>query len=134
MDLNAWLTIIGMIITGIVGVILYRQIKSQKDIIKHYKGLVGRLDPKNVLILKDAEIEQMKRIADNDVNNLKGEVVELANYVDTLLTMYENMAKEIGHPESFNRQRAIDRNLPKSANLLNEIHKTHQSSSKAPSA
>ncbi len=123
MDLNSYLIIEEMIISGVVGVILFTQIKSQKEIIKQYKGLVKSYDPEKAIFLKDAEIEQLKKISDNDINKLRTEVFELANYVDHVLTTGENTAKEYGQPEVFNRHSVIDLNMRNCAHILNEVNK-----------
>lgn len=127
LNLNSYLTIGGTIITGIVGVILSRQIKSQKEIINHYKGLVEALDPNRIIRLKEAEIDQLKRLADNDINKLRTEAFELGNYVDFILTTYEKTAKAYDKPEMFIRQSVIDMNMPSCTNILNEIHRINQS-------
>lgn len=127
MDLNSWLIIGQIIITGVVGIILFTQIRSQSTIINHYKGLVEILDPKKALGLKEAEIEQLKKLTDNDINKLKREVFELGNYVDYVLTSGENTAKAYNKPEMFVRQSVIDMNMPNCAYTLNEIHQINQS-------
>lgn len=127
MDLNSYLAIGQIAITGIVGVILSRQIKSQSTIINHYKGLVNSYKPDKAIKLKDIEIEQLKKIADNDINKLRTEVFELGNYVDFILTTSENTAKAYNKPEMFIRQSVIDMNMPNCANILNEIHRINQS-------
>lgn len=127
MDLNSWLIIGQIIITTIVGGIFFSQIKTQSTIINHYKGLVEILDPKKALKLKEAEIEQLKRLADTDINKLRNEVFELGNYVDFILTSNENAARAYDKPELFVRQSVIDMNMPNCARILNEIHRINQS-------
>ena len=57
MDSQNWFTIINIVTTIVVGVILARQIKSQKAIIDNYKDFVSAINPNVALQLKDIEIQ-----------------------------------------------------------------------------
>jgi hypothetical protein len=95
MDLNSYLAIGQIAITGIVGVILSRQIKSQSTIINHYKGLVNSYKPDKAIKLKDIEIEQLKKIADNDITNSGQRFLNLVTTLTSFLRQARTQLKHI---------------------------------------
>jgi hypothetical protein len=127
METNLILSIISIVTTFIVGVILYRQIKSQTALINHYKGFAEAIQPDKIITLHKRQIEQLQDLTDNNIKELQAQVIELGYYVDHILTLNENSAKSMNQPELFVRQAVIDMTMPKCANILNKIHNIRQS-------
>jgi hypothetical protein len=127
-------TLISIGTTVIVGIILRQQIRSQKQIIDKYKGFVEATDPDKIITLHKREVEKIEQGMKADINELKTQVIELAQYVNYILDDYARMAKNIGQPELFtdnDRAALINRNMPHCAGVLDKIHSLTSSSSKA---
>ena len=67
-----------LILNAIVGVILFKQIESQKQIIGIYKDYVSAVDPSKIVALQKEEVERIKKLASDDLNELKTQVQQLA--------------------------------------------------------
>jgi hypothetical protein len=106
----------------IIGVILKRQIKSQSEIINHYKGLVKATDPTKMIMLHEKEVQKITESMNSNIQELRSQVIELGNYTDEILNQYERIAKSIGEPELFNRDLVVLNNLPSCRGLLSKIH------------
>lgn len=117
MDSQNWFTIINIFTTIVVGVILARQIKSQKAIIDSYKDFVSAINPTVALQLKDAEIQQIKKNMSNDIETLQTQNTELSLYVNHIIKFLEDTYKEV--ETDFNRNSFITDTLPSCRNLLN---------------
>lgn len=113
--------IISMVVNSLVGVILFRQIKSQKEIIESYKGLMEATDPSKIVLLQKEEVEKIKRVASNDIAELKLQVQQLANVAAHSIEMMEN--HETNHKNTkfsigFNRNTWINMYLPNCGAVL----------------
>lgn len=125
MELTEILTGVSIIATAIVGIILSRQIKSQKEIIEKYKGLVEATSPDKIIALHDREIDKIKTLMDSDIKELRTQVIEMGSYIDYDLNKMEEMAKSINQPEIFDRSARvgiINRQMPHCVAILDSIH------------
>ncbi len=108
-----------IVITNIiVGVILWQQIRSQKSLIKKYKGYVEALSPDKIIALHDKEVEQLKKTYSFDEQQLKTQLLELAIYVDYHLTDLYKTDTDF----SIDRQTHINRNVPHCSKLLQSVN------------
>ena len=115
---SIYLPIIAVIANVFVGIILYRQIKSQKEVIENYKGYVDAINPDKIIALHNKEIEQLKKITDFDHEQLTTQLLELAIYVENHLTrIYSTYT-----PDSIDRETHINRNIPHCAKLIQGLH------------
>ncbi|MET3046595.1 hypothetical protein [Flavobacterium covae] len=117
MDSQNWFAIINILTTIFVGVILARQIKSQKAIIDSYKDFVSVINPTVALQLKDTEIQQIKKNMSNDIETLQTQNTELSLYVNHIIKFLEDTYKEV--EVDFDRDSFITDTLPSCRNLLN---------------
>ena len=117
MDSQNWFTIINIVTTIVVGVILAKQIKSQKAIIDSYKDFVSVINPTVALQLKDAEIQQIKKNMSNDIQTLQNQNSELSFYVNHIINYLEETSKEVDI--SFDRDSFITDTLPSCRSILN---------------
>lgn len=115
---SVYLPILSVIANVFVGIILYRQIKSQKAVIENYKGYVEAVNPDKIIALHNKELEQLKKITDFDKDQLIKQVLELGIYVDNYLTHLYSFDT----PDSIDRETHVNRNMPNSAKLLKGIH------------
>jgi 5-bromo-4-chloroindolyl phosphate hydrolysis protein len=106
-----WIT---TLITNIViGVILHRQIKSQKELLSGYKDFISAIDPDKIIKLHDRHIEQINSVNYNDISVLKKQLQETAHYCKHVLKIMSQ------NPE-FNREAFINRILPNCKDMLQE--------------
>ena len=117
MDSQNWFTIINIVTTIVVGVILAKQIKSQKAIIDSYKDFVAVINTTVALQLKDAEIQQIKKNMSNDIQTLQNQNSELSFYVNHIINFLEETSNDVDI--SFDRDSFISDTLPSCRNLLN---------------
>lgn len=120
-EITLAVNILTLVAVVAVGFILKNQIKSQSDLLNHYKNYVQSIDPSKLMSLKNAEMEQLKINSSITESDLKDQLYEMANYIDSLLTMLENSAKYI-EGSDFKKKNIIEKYLPKSNRLLEEIH------------
>ncbi len=125
MDTALILSIISIVTTSIVGRILYKQIKSQTDLINHYKGYAEAIDPKKIIALHDQEVTKLQKLTTDDIRELKTQLVEMGWYVDNRMTDREISAKQNNY--SFDRQSEIREYMPRCINVLNVIREHRQS-------
>jgi hypothetical protein len=95
-----------------VGYILKEQIKSQTSIIEKYKGLVEATSPDKIISLHNQEVEVLKRLANNNIDNLRTQISEMANYVSQDLLRDERAAKSIGEPDLMNIDAMVNKFMP----------------------
>lgn len=121
MNTETYLMLSSIATNIIVGVILSRQIKSQKQIIEGYKGLVEATDPIKIVLLQKEEVKKIKDSASNDIAELKTQVQQLANVVAhniEIMERYENFHKEDVYSLGFNRLTWINTNTPNCGSIL----------------
>ena len=92
----------------IVGYILWRQIKSQSEIIDKYKGLVESINPDKIISLHQRELEQLNKITTTDITQLQSQVNELSYFVVHALHV------TFKESDDFNEEAFINRIMPHS--------------------
>ena len=118
MSTNEILTLVSIVATAFVGVILSRQIKSQKALIRQYEGYMNAINPEKVTALHDRIVEQLTQANEFDKKQLETQLLELAIYVDYYLTgLYKTH-----FPDTPDRKTHIIRNMPHCEELLNRVH------------
>ncbi len=120
MNPTIYLPIISIIATVIVGVILSKQIKTQKEIINGYKGLVDSVNPDKIIKLHDREIDKIKADMSFDINELKTQIFELATFADEIIEGFQDILKTAKVEEDF-RKASIEESMPHCRKLLEEI-------------
>ncbi len=122
MDGQAWLQIGSIATTIIVGIILAKQIKSQKQLIEQYKGYIEAVNPEKVITLHERQISQIESINSKTIEELRTQVLELGLYANHIIHSYERTAKNLNEPDLFNRIAVINRNMPNCAAVLEKIN------------
>lgn len=119
---NQWLEIVSIATTIIVGIILARQIKSQKQLIEQYKGYVEAVNPEKVIALHNRQIELITSLNNQTQQELKQQVFELGWYVNHILARNEASVKSINDPTFFySSADVIGRNMPNCISVLADI-------------
>ena len=109
---------LNILATFVVGYILKRQIASQNQIIANYKGYIESTDATRVIKLKDEEVEQIKKNLSLDINTLQRQVSEMSVFVNHVFNTYEDMAKDMGEPDLFDRDSVIFNIMPSCQQVL----------------
>src|SRR5574340_1011085 len=78
-----WITT--LITNIIIGIILHRQIKSQKELLRGYKDFISAIDPDKIIKLHDRHIEQINSVNYNNTSILKKQLQETAQYCKHVL-------------------------------------------------
>lgn len=121
-ELQTAIIIIVNIIANVgVGIILSRQIKSQKEVIKIYKDLLRASSPDDIITLHDREVAKIKQTMGLDIAELKTQIMELGTFADKVLKTHEEQMKLIGQSKRFSRSAIININMPNCAGVLAEI-------------
>lgn len=116
----------------IVGLILANQIRSQKTLLSKYKEYIEAVNPEKIIALHKREVEQLEATLTNDIKTLRGQVIQMAYYIDHDISHLEQMASTLDDPDIFNRDSHINRNLSDCAGILQKVREIRQS--KIPSA
>lgn len=127
MDTSSIQTIIIVAVQLIVGGILLQQIKSQKQIINNYKGLVEATNPEKIITLHNREIEQLVQTYSSDKELLNTQIFELSNYVAHMIGIWERGAKELNDPNLFNQTAFINLNMPHCSQIIHDMQQLRQS-------
>ena len=109
---------LNILATFAVGYVLKRQITSQNQIIANYKGYIESTDATRVIKLKDEEVEQIKKNLSLDVNTLQRQVSEMSVFVKHVFNTYEDMSKDMGEPDLFDRDSVIFNIMPSCQQVL----------------
>jgi hypothetical protein len=124
-----WQTVLIIVSNVIVGIILFAQIKSQKEIINNYKGLVEATNPDKIIALQKREVEQLITISSNDKTILQNQLFELANYALYQIENYEWLSNHVDfqNPEVFfNTVEYINEKFPASGSIVNKLWELRQ--------
>jgi hypothetical protein len=133
MNGQTWLEIGSIVTTIIVGLILARQIKSQRQLIEQYKGYVEAVNPEKVIKLHERQIEQLNEVNTKIVSQLQTQIIELGTYVDHTLNGYQKIANGFpDEPGLFNRSAVINLNMPSCSGVLASIHEYRKSNTPNP--
>ena len=122
-------TIIIIVANIIIGGILLQQIRSQKQIINRYKGLMEATNPDKIITFQKREIEQLTNITSTDIQELKIQIYQLASFTVHCIEQFEKNNKALaylGKPESFNQVVWINLNMPNCSKVINEIQTIRQ--------
>ena len=125
MDTTLIISALSIVTTSVVGIFLYRQIKSQTELINHYKGYVEAIDPKRIITLHEQELTKLQQLTSDNIREVKTQLVEMGWYVDNILTDRELSYKQSNY--QFDRQSEIREYMPQCINVLNVIREHRQS-------
>ena len=120
-----------LILNAIVGVILFKQIESQKQIIGIYKDYVSAVDPSKIVALQKEEVERIKKLASDDLNELKTQVQQLANVAANnieLMERHDTMTKKTEHNLGFNKLTWINTYIPNCGKIIDITMKSRKDS------
>lgn len=104
----------------IVGFILLKQIKAQKEIIHAYKGLVEATNPDKIILLHEREVNKIKETLSLDIKVLETQIIELGNFADKSLEVFKQQHAAIG--KIFYREDSISINMPHCSSILSQIN------------
>ena len=133
MSTESVLTIISYFVTAVTGVILWRQISSQKELIIQYKGYIEAVNPEKVIALHKRQIELITSLNNQTQQQLKEQVFELGWYVTHILSNNEKAVKSINDPNFFySSDSVIGENMPHCISVLADIRQQYNRQLKTP--
>lgn len=74
-------TLVIVVVNILIGIILIRQIRSQKQVINIYKDLISAVSPEKIVALQKREVEQLNNIYSTDIKDLNIQTYQLARFV-----------------------------------------------------
>ena len=120
-------TIIIVVVQLIVGYILSKQIKSQKEIISNYKGLVEATNPEKIVTLFDKRMELQEKLHSADRELIDNQIFELSNFAVHMIAIWKREAEDMNNPEFFNEDSFINKNMPHCSGIIRDMQQIRQS-------